>query len=134
MAHITGHQHSKTDILHQIKEGMTVYDSEGSNIGTVETLFFGAASDAEVAEGVVPSTTTTAPDSVRNTFVGALADIFDDHDDIPEELAERLRYHGFIKVDGNWLGADRYVMPEQIASVNDEGVHLNTKRDYLIEE
>lgn len=126
--------HDRTDILNFVREGMTVYDSEKNDIGTVESVHFGAASDANLATGTIPA--TTAADHAENdeTFVDALAEVFDPKDEIPEEMADRLRYNGFIKIDGGWFGTDRYVMPNQISSVSDDGVHLSTKRERLIKE
>ena len=124
-----------TKILNQVREGMTVYDSERNNLGSVDAVYFGAASDEELAEGAIPATAPTHDKpSVNNTFVAGWAEIFDPRDEIPDELAERLRYSGYVRIDGGWFGADRYVTPDQISSVSSEGVYLNTKSNRVISQ
>lgn len=114
----------KQEVLNRIHEGMTIYDNEQNRVGTVDTVYMGEA-NKETAGTELPA---TAPSNTgeRNTLAEDVANIFDPRDKIPEELAERLRYHGYVKIDGGWFGADRYVLPEQIASVNDEGVYLTS--------
>ncbi|MEZ4869116.1 MAG: hypothetical protein R3C14_47785 [Caldilineaceae bacterium] len=127
-------QRQNTAILDHIREGMTVYDSNDHNIGSVATVYFGAASEEDLTEGTTPATADASPSPRDNSFVGALADVFDPRDQVPDELAERLRYNGYIKIDGGWFGSDRYIMPSQISSVSDEGVYLSTERARLIQE
>lgn len=134
MTHHNAYTREHTAVLDQIREGMTVYDSERNDIGTVDAVYFGAVSDEELTEGTIPATATSHRDPSDNTFVEALADVFDPRDRVPDELAERLRYNGYIRIDGGWFGADRYIMPDQITSVSDEGVYLNTHRQHLIQE
>jgi len=127
-------QSDKENILENVHEDMTVYDSERNRIGTVEEIYFGAVGEDEVAEGVTTAT-ATGPQVERNeSFVDMLAEAFDSRDEVPEELAKRLRHHGYLKIDGGWFGTDRYVMPNQIASVNDDGVYLSTKPSKLVSE
>lgn len=121
-------------ILHQIRSGMTVYDSERNDIGSVDTVYFGAVNADSTVAADVPATATRPDAAIRNSFVGDLVEVFDSRDQVPEELAERLRYHGYIRIDGGWFGSNRYIMPEQIEAVSDEGVYLRTGRDQLIKE
>ena len=124
----------KEKILDHVQEGMTVYDSHRKDIGSVETIYFGAVGEEEVTDETVPATATGPQDTRRESFVDLIAEAFDPRDRVPEELAERLRYKGYIKIDGGWFGADRYIMPEQIASVSDEGVYLNTDPAHLVKD
>lgn len=39
--------------------------------------------------------------------------------------------HGFIKLSTGLLRSDRYIMPDQIASVTADKVHLNVALDEL---
>jgi hypothetical protein len=51
-------------------------------------------------------------------------------DDLPEELRERLLMHGYIKIDSKRLfGADRYVISDRIAAVENNRVHLEVADD-----
>lgn len=136
MNQVTTQTHGQTTILSEIREGMTVYDKENHKVGSVETVYFGANADASTpAAADAPATTTprTTP-AAEESFIADLAKVFDPKDQIPDELASRLRHHGFIQIDGGWFGSDRYVMPEQINSVSDDNVYLNTKRETLIKE
>ncbi len=45
--------------------------------------------------------------------------------EVPDEVSERLRYEGFIRVDAKGLfGVDRFVMPDRIDHVTQDGVYL----------
>jgi len=106
-------------ILKRIEEGMKVYDNKGGEVGTVEILHFSEAN------GPLGTSAASPPKKPAN---GGLTEILGkvfDSDDLPEEMRERLLMHGFIKVDSAKLfGADRYVMFDQIAAVEKNGVHL----------
>ena len=135
MNHTATFDKDQVKLLNQVREGMTVYDSDRKDIGSVDTIYFGAVSDEEYADGAIPATAPTRKETPgENTFVGGLLEAFDPRDEIPEELAKRLNYSGFIRIDGGWFGADRYVTPDQISSVSSEGVYLNTKRENVIRE
>ena len=127
-------QKEKREMLDHVREGMTVYDSNRNDIGTVEEIYFGAVGEEEVVDGTEPATATGPQRARRESFVDLLAEAFDPRDRVPDELAERLRHHGYIKIDSGWFGSDRYVLPNQIASVSDEGVYLNTIPSRLVNE
>ncbi|MGA8180343.1 MAG: hypothetical protein WB792_09805 [Desulfobacterales bacterium] len=109
-------------MLNKIKEGMKVYDNTGDEVGTVEFLHFSEANGDGHAVAAAPpeqSTQSDLVDFVRKMF-GA--------DNLPRELRERLLMHGFIRVDSAKLfGPDRYVMFDQIARVETNGVHLRVE-------
>jgi hypothetical protein len=68
-------------------------------------------------------------DSARDKPVGFMAELFGS-DDLPGELRERLLMHGFIKIDSARIfGADRYVISDQIASVEGNAVHLKVAEE-----
>lgn len=115
--------------LRFIQEGMKVFDRDHHEIGKVEYVQFGDDNPATPeAEAVAPNTLDDRP----RTLVGAIADAFGD-DDLPEEIREKLLMQGFVRIDANGLfAADRYVTPEQIASVSGEGLMLNVTKDELV--
>jgi hypothetical protein len=115
--------------LRSIAEGMKVFDRERHEIGKVEYVQFGDDNQATPeVEAAAPNTL----DDRRNTLVGAIADAFGD-DDLPEEIRQRLLLQGFVRIDANGLfAADRYVTPEQIASVSADGLMLNVSKDELV--
>jgi hypothetical protein len=106
-------------MINMIEEGMQVFDNQGNKVGTVEFIHFSEANGSE---------TFTAASTPAEPSEWNLIDIigkFFGSDNLPEELRERLLMHGFIRIDSAKLfGADRYVMPDQIAKVDKNGVHL----------
>lgn len=134
----TQHPHGTADvtqehsILNEIHEGMTVYDANRDNIGEVEFVHFGAASATQRAHGTGPATITSADTGYDRPFAGMIASIFNPGE-IPDELAERLYRTGFVRIDSAGLfAADRYVTPDQISRVDQDGVYLNVDRDGLL--
>lgn len=115
--------------LRSIEEGMKVYDRERHEIGKVEYVRFGDDDPTTPeAEAAAPNTLDDGP----RTLVDAIADAFGD-DDLPEEIREKLLLQGFVRIDAKGLfAADRYVTPEQIASVSGEGLMLNVTKDELV--
>lgn len=119
-------------ILTAIKEGMDVYDVQGEDMGKVDFVYFGTMQVDDSGLGVTPATGAGGP-----SWVERLGDILalDDTEAFPEEVAERLLHKGFIRVDAGFLsGDDRFIFPEQIAGVDEEGVHLRVEGDDLLEE
>jgi hypothetical protein len=115
------------ELLHQIKEGMDVYDSAGNEFGEVEYIHYGVDDETY-------ATITEDPHS-RPTWFDDFVEAFAGRDDTPDELRDRLMRHGFIRVDAdNLFGPDRYVISHQISHVSGDDVHLNVTRDELLRE
>ena len=113
--------------LFQVKEGMAVYDRRGEKIGTVEAVHFGV----DTQRGVGAATAST-PGERDTTIVGLFWDAFT-VDQVPQVHHARLMQHRFIRIDSaGLLAADRYVMPDQIAWVDGDSVHLQAERDALV--
>ncbi|MFW5940153.1 MAG: hypothetical protein ACOC9V_03525 [Chloroflexota bacterium] len=123
-------------VLTYVKEGMAVYDAEDEQIGEVEMVYFG--SQGVEGDEVSPPNVATADmrgAARADTWLHRLANLLElePDTDIPESLAERLLRRGFIRIDSDrLLGADRFVMPDQIESVSEEGVYLTVNEDDLI--
>lgn len=124
--------HGMTDsILTHIREGMGVYDRDDHYLGKVERLYMGASTPAEneLGEGAA---TARNPDVRNDTLMDDIAKVFAP-DNVPEVLRSRLLHDGFIRIDAAGLfAADRYVLPDQIASVAGDHVRLKASRDELI--
>lgn len=110
---------------------MTVYDRENDKVGAVRSVHLGAVSAEDDKRGMGSATTTaeeTAGSSLLEDFARAFAP-----DTVPEPVRARLLRHGFIRIDTTGLfAADRYAMPEQIASVSDDRVTLRVTREELM--
>ncbi len=118
-------------ILDLIEEGMKVYDRDGDEVGEVDGLHYGASGDYRYGQA---PTASASPDDYVDPVTDFLQDVFNP-DRLPEELRERLLNNGFLHVDGpGLLDRDRFVLPEQIAAVNDDGVQLRVSRDELIND
>lgn len=112
-----------------IHTGMTVLDSARNEIGKVEDFRF---SQNEEQPDVVPGDLDATDRRGDGGLMEDIAEIFDP-DDMPEELRERLLTEGYIRLDTRGLfAADRYILPEQIASVSGDELVLNVTRDELI--
>jgi hypothetical protein len=111
-------------VLSRAREGMSVYDAEGGEYGTVTEVFFGGASDTALEEG---GRALAAPDSPlrrSSTIVGNVTGEVAG-DDLPEEMVERLLREGYIRVRRpGLLAGDQFIVPDQIASVTEDGIHL----------
>ena len=120
-------------ILKNIRKDMAVLDSAGDRIGKVEDIYFGADSDEMMEYG---TGAVTAPDpSVRqeNDIVTNVASAIFADDDMPEVLRSRLVNNGYIRINTSGIfTSDRYALPDQIARVHDDHVHLNVAKDELV--
>jgi hypothetical protein len=121
------------NILNRVREDMEVYDVNGDHVGDVEFVFLGSASPDAAESGLGPMT-VDEPRTRDENLVDLIASVFRG-DDMPEVLRDRLLYSGFVRVDGaGLLASDRYVTPEQIASVTGERVNLSVSRKELIKD
>ena len=114
----------------QIQIGMKVFDSERREIGRVDGLKY---PENAVAPGVEPATVDAAdagPDD--NALVDAVAEAFG-REEVPEPLRSQLLRDGYVHLDAKGLFArDRYILPEQIASVSGDQVLLNVDKGDLM--
>jgi len=119
-----------TITLRNIEEGMKVFDRERHEIGKVEYVQFG---DDDPSTPEVEAAAPNTLDTGRDTLLDNIAEAFTADDGIPEEIRERLLQQGFVRIDANGIfAADRYVTPEQIASVSGDGLMLNVSKDELV--
>lgn len=119
--------------LEQVHEGMKVYDRDGKEIGKVDMVRLSGVSKTASDRGLGPMTTTNSDTALpSDTLVADVTSLFA-NDHLPEELRERLLHNGFMRIEAKGLFAsDRYVLPEQIAGVSGDEVHLKATRDELI--
>lgn len=119
--------------LEGIHEGMDVFDREGNRIGTVERVFLGNVSEETSDSGGGAATEAGTGPPRDKSLVDIFAEGFAGEEQMPDELQERLYREGFVRVDATGLFAsDRYILPEQIASVSGDRVSLRVARDELI--
>jgi len=116
-------------VLEQISEGMKIYDSHQKEIGKVEYV---KLVETDPATGQPEAAGLEEVEGRRPSLLDNIADAFRD-DDLPEVVRERLLHNGFIRKDADGLfAADRYVLPDQIASVAGDRVNLKVSKDDLV--
>jgi len=121
-----------TNILQSIHKGMTVFDLERNEIGTVEYVQFGDETDAD--PGTESTTVSPALKQRDNSLVGDLMSVFVT-DKVPEALRSRLMLSGFVRLESSGLfSSDRYISPDQIRSVEAGHVILNVYKKDLIKQ
>jgi hypothetical protein len=120
----------------KIREGMKVYDNEDNEVGTVDFVRFGEATDEALDRGRGPAQTS-------DELLGEEEDILEDFAfggaGTPEEIKEseliraRMLRSGYIRINASGLFAsDRYVLPENIASIGEDVIRLNIHKDKLL--
>ncbi len=123
---------ARSDVLTGVKDGSEVYDSTGDHIGEVDAIYLGAVADGAADEGG-PSTPGTAPAEALETDVKIFAGLFFTKSNIPDEVRERLRYNGFIRIAPHGLfRTHRYATREQVASAAGGRVTLSVPESKLI--
>ncbi len=135
------------NILMKIHEGMKVYDRDDEELGVVDRVYFGTVSEESQARGEGPASTTRAdapgmaddpgevfgmagedPAAIDFAFGGGISP----SETSGSEVRELLLRHGFIRINSRGLFAsDRYVMPDQIATVSGDRVRLKMSKDEL---
>ena len=105
--------------LDYIFKGMEVYDWNGDPVGTVEYVYFGG--DSGVNE--VPDI-----DSLKNEMSEAMGGV----KGFPTPVYSRLHRYGFIRAKRGFLRADVFIVPQQIANVEDDRVYLSVESNALL--
>lgn len=97
------------------REGMSVVDESGDEIGTVKEVRMGN-----------PEAVTSAGQSMETDlgFMGDVADAFGGSDDLSEHDQERLARVGFLRVDRGLLKGDAYVAGDRVLRVSGDTVHV----------
>lgn len=102
--------------MEQVREGMSVVDADGNEIGTVEEFKMGDP-EAITAEGQAPEQ--------NNGLLANLLSALGGGPDVPQERAERMLRLGYVKIDNKGLLAgDRYVAADQVDRVADDKLWL----------
>lgn len=116
----------------QIRIGMKVLDRDRNVIGEIDDLKFPENATDPTAE---PETEgRMAGEDRADSIMGVIADAFG-RDQLPEALRARLMREGYVHIDADGLFArDRYILPEQIAGLDADGIVLNVTRDDLISD
>ena len=108
----------KTELMKQIREGMTVLDANGDEVGEVEFVKMADPQSADLEEGPM-----SEPGS-------NLLDALDPSGD--DRVSDRMLQRGYVKIDvKGLLAGDKYVLSDDIANVDGETVHLTMDKDNI---
>jgi hypothetical protein len=121
---------NQTDILAQIKKGMTVFDRKHDTVGTVS--FVQLSDEIPVAPGPETVTSQEIVESGEVSLLIGVTEAFAGEARMPKEVRQSLLREGFIRVDPGILRADRYMPSEQIDSVSTDGVLIGVEGSELI--
>ena len=123
---------AQPDVLALVKDGMEVVDTTGDHIGKVDAVFLGDVADGDSVYGG-PTSDRSAPAEALDTDVNIFAGLFVTDNDMPQEVRERLRYHGFMRIAPHGLfRSHRYAMREQVVAVTDDRVSISVPESKLI--
>jgi hypothetical protein len=124
-------QHKKTQstAFEKIKKDMPVYDRYDEKVGTVAEIRFG---DDDPRTPEPESVQASAPQEQGSTLVEDLAQAFRAGPNLPPPLRARLDRMGYLKLAGGLFQKDTYVLPNQIAQVDEERVTLSVPGGELV--
>jgi hypothetical protein len=95
-------------------------------------VYLGAVTEEEEERGLGPAT-VSSPEKSEHSLIEDFMNAVSPHDPVPDPLRQRLLRHGFIRINTSGLfAADRYAMPDQIASVADDRITLHVMREDLM--
>lgn len=121
-----------SDVLELIREGMDVYNVNGDHIGKVRTVFFGGVADEVIAHRGAAADSPAIDLGGDDPLIEDIAESVTINE-VPEEIAERMLREGYVLMDAAGIfKGDRFVMPEHIESVSEEGVRLTVEGDGLL--
>lgn len=107
-----------TAVLEQVREGMTVVDVDGDEVGTVSFVQLADQQAAEIEE----------PRTVEQE--SGLFDVLDVGRD--DDVTERMLQRGYVKIDAAGLfGGDKYVLSDDVAGVEGDVVRLRVDKDAI---
>lgn len=119
--------------LNFVREGMSVYDLNEKRIGLVETVFLGGASDEAIQMGKPAATSPDVDLNRQPSLFENVVNVFVNDPDVPVELQERLLHDGYVRINiQGLLGLSRFVFPDQIAYVSEEGLVLSVPEEDLL--
>ena len=130
----------RVDKIAMVREDMEVFDSTGKHIGKVDGIYGGTSEHTTTVATVVP-----VPAAVANpqpapmvaaiqkpvTHVPEFDDVMEPDEEFPQEMRERLRHDGFIRIDAGFLRHHRYALRDQLGRVETDRVLLNAPYDEL---
>lgn len=108
--------------MSKVRDGMTVVDSTGEEVGTV----------AAVQMGDPQAVTTEGQEPAENSgFLERIGEAIDAGHGLPPQAEAQLRRTGYLKIDSKGIASDVYASAEQVSDVSGDTVRLATEADQL---
>jgi hypothetical protein len=121
------------DLLKNVREGMDVYDRDGKKVGEVDEVFLGAVDSTESDWGQGAATNAGADFQQDATIVENVIEALGMDDEIERStIRGRLEREGFVRVRGGLFKSNRYILPEQIAAIENDRISLRGKDSDLL--
>jgi len=117
----------------RIKEGMTVYNTNGDKIGTVEYVKF--SDENPNHPGVETATPAESTEENRLGIIKAVATVVSiaEDDNIPQVLRDRLNHSGYIRMSSTgFFESDYYISLDKVISITGENVQVEATKEELI--
>jgi hypothetical protein len=119
------------ELLSRIREGMSVVDSSGDELGKVAFVKMADPNEPDDVAGTDETRGGLFDFFGRDDNGDGLLDILDTGDE-PETIENRRRRRGFVRVDtSGFFSRDTLIDPGYIASVDGDTVRLSVAKDVL---
>lgn len=123
-------QHIQSNILSRVRTGMEVRDLNDERVGTVSAVQLSDEDPQQPGPETAGADQAAAPQ--RDALSRILVEAFGAEIKVPEALQERLLHEGYIRVDTGLLHSDRFVLADQISTVEADTVNLRVLNEELI--
>jgi len=108
--------------LVHVQRGMTVYSSEGDEIGEVELVYLGQTTQPNFDE--VEQINRDVESEGDHVIMESVPEILHPSE-VPAELMERMLNEGYLRVSRPGLeDTGSIILPDQIDSVSEQGIYL----------
>ncbi len=118
----------RDNVLAMIKEGMTVVDVDGDDVGKVSYVQMADLNEAGSGGAASRDPEAGLLDLDTGDDGGILGDVFGGGGGV----TERMQRSGYVRIDASGIfTGDKYVEPRQIASVDGDTVRLTIDKDAI---
>ena len=115
--------------IDDVRTGMHVLDVEGTEIGTIKSVFVGDP------EAEVPQQPEELSTGLMAGPGAAMNGLFPDGlgSDLPAVERTRLIRSGYVRINlKGWFSGERFASSEEIHDVTDDVVHLSVEQGHLV--
>ena len=107
-------QHKLTTII----EGMSIYDKEGEQVGTIKSFHLGKS---------IQVNHKANDETVRDVLKSVIGD-----SNFPDKLYADFDEDGFLYIESSFFSDNAVVFPSQIDEIKGDGIYLNVAVDEIL--